>query len=166
MQETERAEKCRFLSLVTLIFDLQTSPSKGPNTSSMWIWRKSVQLFQRYFIHKQKSHRQRHKQNLTHLTACSKNLTFSITPEHSKMVVPHWWQIFPHCLCVQSCWIQAQKCDQGIQQLHALPVLLMCQLSQAEHLPLSSSLMPSTAHLQCQTTTTCHLLFLSLETHR
>ena len=33
-----------FLSLVTLTFclDLETRPSEGPNTSSMWIWRKSV----------------------------------------------------------------------------------------------------------------------------
>jgi len=37
--------------------DLQTRPSEGPNTSSMWIWRTSVQWFPRYFIHKQKSHR-------------------------------------------------------------------------------------------------------------
>jgi len=34
-----------FLSLVTLTFDLdtQTRPSEGPNTSFVWIWRKSVQ---------------------------------------------------------------------------------------------------------------------------
>ena len=45
----------RKLSLVTLTFDLniQTHPSEGSNTSSMWIWRKSVQRFQSYFIHKQ-----------------------------------------------------------------------------------------------------------------
>jgi len=43
-----------FLSLVTLTFDLglQTSPSEGLNTSSMWIWRKSVQQFPIYFIQK------------------------------------------------------------------------------------------------------------------
>jgi len=39
--------------------DLQTRPGEGPNTSSVWIWRKSVQRFRRYFIHKQKSRRQR-----------------------------------------------------------------------------------------------------------
>ena len=46
-----------FLSLVTLTFDtdFQTRSSEGPNTSSVWIWRKSVQQFPRYFIHKQKA---------------------------------------------------------------------------------------------------------------
>jgi len=44
MQASERAKKMLFLSLVTLTFDLdlQTCPSEGPNTSSMWIWLKSV----------------------------------------------------------------------------------------------------------------------------
>jgi len=48
--------KACFLFLITLILDLdiQTRPSKGPNTSSLWISRKSVQQFPRYFIHKQK----------------------------------------------------------------------------------------------------------------
>jgi len=45
-----------FLSLVTLTFVLwpwhSNSPSEGPNTSSVWNWRKSVQRFPRYFIHK------------------------------------------------------------------------------------------------------------------
>jgi len=56
MQATERAGKCRFWSLVTLTFDLdiQTRPIEGSNTSSVWIWRKSIQRFQRYFVHKQK----------------------------------------------------------------------------------------------------------------
>jgi len=53
-QAAERAEKCRLLSLVTLTFDLQTSLSEGPNTSSLWIWHKSVQWFRRYFIHQKK----------------------------------------------------------------------------------------------------------------
>jgi len=48
-------EKCRFLSLVTLTFDLQTHLSKGPKMSSVKIWRKSVQQFRRYFIHKLKT---------------------------------------------------------------------------------------------------------------
>jgi len=58
-QAAERAEKCHFLSMVTLTFDLdlQTRPSEGPNTSALWIWRKSVQRFPRYLIHKQKKHR-------------------------------------------------------------------------------------------------------------
>ena len=44
MQASERAKKMLFLSLVTLTFDLdlQTCPSEGPNTSSVWIWHKSV----------------------------------------------------------------------------------------------------------------------------
>jgi len=49
---------------LTFDLDIQTRPSEGPNTSSLWIWHKSVQRFQRYLIHKQKmneekSHRQR-----------------------------------------------------------------------------------------------------------
>jgi len=31
--------------------DLQTRSTKGPNVSSICIWHKSVQRFQRYFIH-------------------------------------------------------------------------------------------------------------------
>jgi len=49
--------------------DLQTQPSEGPNTSSVWVWRKSVQHFPRYFIHKQKKS-QHQKQSLTQFTAC------------------------------------------------------------------------------------------------
>ena len=41
-------------------------------SSYVWIWRKSVQRFRRYFIHKQK-HRRRQKQNLPQFTACRKN---------------------------------------------------------------------------------------------
>jgi len=47
--DAERAEKCLFvpgdLDLWPLIFDfdLQTHPSKGQNTSSLWIWRKFAQ---------------------------------------------------------------------------------------------------------------------------
>ena len=45
--------------------DLQTHPSEGPNTSSVWIWRN------RYFIHKQKNTDwRRQKQNLPQFTAC------------------------------------------------------------------------------------------------
>jgi len=44
-QAAERGRKMPFLSLVTLTFDLdlQTRPSEGPNTSSVWLWRESVQ---------------------------------------------------------------------------------------------------------------------------
>jgi len=63
--------KTPFLSVVTLTFDLdiQTHLSEGPNTSFLQIWHVSVQQFPGYFIHKQKSHRQHQKQNLTHFTA-------------------------------------------------------------------------------------------------
>jgi len=50
MQAAKRTEKCCFLSPATLSFDpdLQTRPSEGPNTSYVWICRKSVQRFPRY----------------------------------------------------------------------------------------------------------------------
>jgi len=51
-QDAERAEKCRFLFLVTFYLDIQARPSEEPNTFSLWIWPKSVQRFPRYFIHK------------------------------------------------------------------------------------------------------------------
>jgi len=44
-----------FLSLVTTFdLDLQTHLSKGPNMSSLWIWRKTAQQFWIYLIHEQK----------------------------------------------------------------------------------------------------------------
>jgi len=55
---------------LTFDLDIQTRPIEGLNMSSLWIWRKSDQRFPRYFIHKQKSHRQRQGQNLTQFTAC------------------------------------------------------------------------------------------------
>jgi len=55
MQAAEMTEKCCFLFLVTLTFDLwpwsvdlQTCPNKGPNTSSMWMCPISIQRFPRY----------------------------------------------------------------------------------------------------------------------
>jgi len=55
---------------LTFDLDLQTRPIDGPNTSSLWIWRKSVQRFPRYFIHKQKNTDwRRQKQNLPQFTA-------------------------------------------------------------------------------------------------
>jgi len=44
--------KCHFLSLMSLTFDLylHTRSSEEPSTSSVWIWRKSVHRFPRYFI--------------------------------------------------------------------------------------------------------------------
>jgi len=67
-------QKPYFLSVVTLTFDLdiQTRPTEGPSTSSLWIWRKSVQRIPIYFTHKQKSHTQCQKQNLTQFTMCGK----------------------------------------------------------------------------------------------
>ena len=51
-----KGRKMPFFVFVTLTFelDLQTYPSEGPNTTSVWIWRKSFQRFRWYFIHKQK----------------------------------------------------------------------------------------------------------------
>ena len=75
-QAAERAKKCRFLSLVTLTFDLdpQSRLSEGPNMFSVWIWCRSVQHFRRYFIHKQKSTDWRcQKQNLPQFAACNNN---------------------------------------------------------------------------------------------
>jgi len=50
--------KTLFLAVVTLTFYLWSWPSSssewGSNTPSLWICRKSVQRFVRYFIHKQK----------------------------------------------------------------------------------------------------------------
>jgi len=46
------------------------SSKQGTNTFSLWIWCKSVRRFPRYFTHKQKSHRQRQKQNLMQFTGC------------------------------------------------------------------------------------------------
>jgi len=50
---------------VTLTFnlDIQTRPSEGTNMPSMWIWRKSVQWFPRYFIHKQRNKQKSQRQH-------------------------------------------------------------------------------------------------------
>jgi len=92
-------QKSCFLSLVTLTFDLdiQTLLSGGPNTSSPWIWWKSVQRFPRYFRHKQKSHRQRPKQNLPQFTACGKYpsqqryATTEIHTLNTRWRMDRWW---------------------------------------------------------------------------
>jgi len=60
-----------FLSRVTSTFDLdiQTRPSEGPNTSSLWMWRISVQPFPKYLSDKQKkSLVMKHKIKETELT--------------------------------------------------------------------------------------------------
>jgi len=69
-QATERAKKCCFFCPGDL--DLQTRPSDGPNMSYMWIWRKAIQWFPRYFIHKKTNWRHQ-KQNFLQFTVCGKN---------------------------------------------------------------------------------------------
>jgi len=68
--------KMAFLFLVTLIFDpdLQTHPRDEPNTSSTWIWRKSIQR-SRDISYTNKKHRRRQKQNLPQFTARGNNST-------------------------------------------------------------------------------------------
>ena len=85
-----------FLVTLTIDLDLQSHPSKGPNTSSLWIWRKSVQHLPRYFIHKQKSDRQRQKQNLTQLIACDSN-----NPNNPLLTL--LWLFSPQYRCSTSC---------------------------------------------------------------
>jgi len=60
--------------------DLQTCPSEGPDTSSVWIWLESVQRFLRYFIHKQKKPQTdgAKEQNLPQFTVCGKYSKYSI----------------------------------------------------------------------------------------
>jgi len=59
INRTQAAErpKMLLLSLVTLAADLDilTLPSEGPNTSSLWIWRKSVYWFWRFHTQTKKS---------------------------------------------------------------------------------------------------------------
>jgi len=61
------------LPLVTLTFDLwldiQTRPSEGPNTSSLWICRKYIKPFPRYLIHKQNDKSHRHGKTKPYLRA-------------------------------------------------------------------------------------------------
>jgi len=93
-----------FLSLVTLTFvlDIQTRPSDGPNTSSLWIWHKSVQRFPRYFIHKRKSHRQCQKQNLMQFIACGNKKNTSVVSSYDlitmRKVVRQFSRLEYHCI--------------------------------------------------------------------
>jgi len=51
---------------LTFDLEIQTRLSKAPDTSPLWIWRKSVQRFPRYFIHKETKKSQTWlKKNLT-----------------------------------------------------------------------------------------------------
>jgi len=75
-----------FLSMVTLTFDLdiQTRPSQRPDTSSLRVWRKSVQRsppLAEIFHTQTKRHRERQKQNLTQFSA------WVITSERSPVAV-------------------------------------------------------------------------------
>jgi len=58
---------------LTFGLDIQTHPSEGPNTFSMWIWCKSVQRFPRYLRHKQKTKVADSAKNRTLLTCGSKS---------------------------------------------------------------------------------------------
>jgi len=86
-QASERAEKCRYCPWwpwpLTFDLDLQTRLSEGPNTSSVWICCKSVQQFQRYFICKQKSHRQRQNRTL-------RSSLHVVTTKADSYAVLHW----------------------------------------------------------------------------
>ena len=71
--------------------DLQTPQSEGPKTSSVWIQRKFVQRFQRYFVHKQKTTDWlSQKQNLPQFTACGNRWG------NWQMVITRWlWRWCP-----------------------------------------------------------------------
>ena len=100
-QAAEGAEKCQTPFCpwwpwpLTFNFDLQTRPSEGPNTSSLWIWCKSVQWFSRYFTYKERSHRQRRKQNLTQFTVSGeKVLPFAVEVKLVLFGVVSLWNSF------------------------------------------------------------------------
>jgi len=59
--------------ILTLTFKLVRA--RDPSTSSVWVWRKSVQRFPRYFIHTQtkKSQTALKTEPYTQFTACGKN---------------------------------------------------------------------------------------------
>jgi len=80
---------------LTFDIDLQTHPSERPNTFFTWIWRKSVQRFPRYFIHKQKTTDwRRQKQNLLQFTACGNQQVESSMPldqRKRKRAVRTWY---------------------------------------------------------------------------
>jgi len=97
-QAAERAEKCRFCPWwpwpLTVHIDLQTHPSEGPNTSSMWIWCKSVQRFLSCFIHNQKTTDwRRQKQNLPQFTACGNNNITKTTIPSLQSSDQHYWTL-------------------------------------------------------------------------
>jgi len=115
-------------SLVTLTFDIQSPPTEGPNTSSLWIWHKSVQRLTRYFAHKQKSHRQCQKQNLSSLRVvitlhswaghCNKLCTN--TPHHIATVhTAATWKIAHFSRpCYRSTWCYVSVCLRGMLAYH------------------------------------------------
>jgi len=74
---TMHFQRGRNLSVVTLTFDIAHWHSNSSERRTKYVFtvnlaqiRSAVQRFPRYFIHKQKSHRQRQKQNVTQFTVC------------------------------------------------------------------------------------------------
>jgi len=88
-----------FLSLVTLSSDLdiQTRPSEGANTSSVWIWRKSVQPFPRYFIHKQKKNKKTNKTRAKDVL--TKHTPHANTPKSSPAATQWCHPLLLHAVC-------------------------------------------------------------------
>jgi len=89
-QAAERAEKCCFLSLVTLTFKLirATNQTCFPCKFRAYPFRGSP----RYFIHKQKSTNwQRQKQNLPQFTACSKIISSECRHKYTRTI-----KLFPY----------------------------------------------------------------------
>ena len=70
-----------------VMLDIQTRPSEGPNVFLVNL-AQIIQRFPRYFLHKQKSHRQRQKQSLTQFIACGK--------------YAHWGLLHSICAAVDS----------------------------------------------------------------
>jgi len=82
-----------------LDLDILTRPSEGPNTSSLWIWRKSIQQFPRYFIRKQESHSTKNRTLRSSLHAVNTRLKASFPVQAGTRKVNHfgfyysrrWW---------------------------------------------------------------------------
>jgi len=71
--------------------DLQTHPSEGRNTSSVWIWRKSVQRFPRYFIHERKSHRHGAKNRTLRSSLRAVISTHLMSQKSQRCHIVAWW---------------------------------------------------------------------------
>jgi len=64
--------------------DLQTRPSEGPNTSLVWIWRKSVHVPEIFHTQTNPTDWWHQKQNLPQFTACS---NYKVTRSNTNSVV-------------------------------------------------------------------------------